>query len=203
MSAKSLDDKIKIISTIAAPVIEAMGLEFWGVEVIESGRSLVRVYVDAPAADTENAATDANSVASESPLDFYDQPRSGVDVEACAEISRHMALALEVEDVFPSAYVLEVSSPGFSRPFFRLEQMPPYIGLLVEIVLKESIDDSGRKKFQGILTEVSVDSLTIDLAEKGKEPNPASLPWRAVYKARRLHIFEEKVKPGKKPASKQ
>jgi len=52
----------------------------------------------------------------------------GPGIDQCAKISRHIGLALEAEDLIPSAYVLEVSSPGLERPFFTLAQLAAYLG---------------------------------------------------------------------------
>ena len=62
-----------IIYSLAAPQAAAMGLEIWGIEVQSAAKSLVRVYVEGP---------------------------EGVDIEQCAELSRLLGLALEVEDAF-------------------------------------------------------------------------------------------------------
>ena len=39
-----------------------------------------------------------------------------VSVEDCASVSRDLSAILDVEDVVPIAYTLEVSSPGLDRP---------------------------------------------------------------------------------------
>lgn len=57
----------------------------------------------------------------------------------CEEISRHVALALEVEDTIPEAYVLEVSTPGLTRLFFSLDQMRHYLGDVVEARLLRAV----------------------------------------------------------------
>src|SRR6185503_20608857 len=46
------------------------------------------------------------------------EPADGrpMDVEDCATLSRALSAVLDVEDPIPSAYTLEVSSPGIDRP---------------------------------------------------------------------------------------
>ena len=73
------------ITALALPLVEAAGLELWGVELLGEGRPILRVYVESP---------------------------SGATIEECAKLSRQLGLALDVEDIIPSAYILEVSSPG-------------------------------------------------------------------------------------------
>ena len=48
---------------------------------------------------------------------YLDGPQ-GVDVEQCAQVSRQLGLALDVEDIIHGAYQLEVSSPGLSTGVF-------------------------------------------------------------------------------------
>jgi ribosome maturation factor RimP len=90
----------------AALLAESLGLVLWGVEVIPSGRTLVRVFVERPAEKDAPAAVPA-----------------GVDVDACAELSRRLGLALEVGNVFAGPWTLEVSSPGLDRLFFHPDQL--------------------------------------------------------------------------------
>ena len=104
---------------LAEPVVRALGLVIWGVEVAQSGRMAVRLFVDVPACGPEDP-TQAVTPGGEK----IESPASA-SIGQCEEISRHLGLALEVEDAVPSAYVLEVSTPGLTRLFFSLEQMRP------------------------------------------------------------------------------
>ena len=61
---------------------------------------------------------------------------------------------------FPeSSYNLEVSSPGFDRPLFTLEQFRRYIGHGVRLQLQEKID--GRRRISGVIRSVTDDSVEI------------------------------------------
>jgi ribosome maturation factor RimP len=46
---------------------------------------------------------------------FMDKP-GGVTLDDCTEISRQLGDQIEVEDLIPHSYTLEVSSPGLERP---------------------------------------------------------------------------------------
>ena len=136
---------------LAQPVVHSLGLLVWGVEIARAGRTLVRLFVDVPTApqtDEHQAAPGVTAVSSaagisdgfapsdHSPDESSDTPApaapTSATIEQCEEISRHLALALEVEDSIPDAYVLEVSTPGLSRLFFSLDQMTRYVGDVVE-----------------------------------------------------------------------
>ena len=108
---------------LAEPVVRSLGLVIWGVEVVQAGRMAVRLFVDVPSGAPESPQA-ADGEKNEAP--------SSASIGQCEEISRHLGLALEVEDAVPSAYVLEVSTPGLTRLFFSLDQMRPYLGDMVE-----------------------------------------------------------------------
>ena len=73
-------------------------------------------------------------------------------VEDCADISRHLAALLDVEDPIKDAYLLEVSSPGVDRPLIRERDFERFAGELVKITLKRAID--GQRRFRGRLSGI-------------------------------------------------
>ena len=46
---------------------------------------------------------------------FIDR-EGGVTMEDCAEVSHELGAVLEVQDLIPNPYILEVSSPGLDPP---------------------------------------------------------------------------------------
>ena len=185
------------LTRIAEPVVHALGLEIWGIEILQSGRPVVRIYVDAPPAALAPAAPQAADSEAASPQSASPESVSpeSVSIDQCAEISRMVGLALEVEEIFASAYVLEVSSPGLSRSFFQPGQLPPYVGQAIEMTLNEAHPDFyGRKKFRGCLSSVDGNRLTLALEDGGE----LSVDWEEVRKAARIHVFAMPEKPGKK-----
>ncbi len=89
-----------------------------------------------------------------------------VDVEDCAAASRCAAAILDVEDPIPSAYVLEVSSPGIDRPLTRLADFQRFAGHLARLELDRSVE--GRKRFSGVLRGVEDEAILID-CEEGRQ----------------------------------
>ena len=169
------------VTALALPLVEAAGLELWGIELLGEGRPILRVYVEAA---------------------------GGVTIEQCAVLSRQLGLALDVEDVIPSAYTLEVSSPGLNRPFFSPEQLTAHVGGMLEVTLHEPLPEfPRRKKFYGRLEEVSGDVFVLASTDA---PNPdapgpdaplARINWDNVRKAHLVHIFPEKSKGAPKKAA--
>ena len=74
-------------------------------------------------------------------------------VEHCADMSRAISAVMDVEDPISSAYHLEVSSPGLSRPLTRFEDYSRFDGELAKVSVKKLID--GRRRFNGRLRGVS------------------------------------------------
>lgn len=197
------------IMEAASPAAASFGLEIWGIELMGSGRPVARIFVDAPVSGAPPVCS--GEPASESARAGEDDLLPpGVTVDQCAEISRMVGLALDVEELFSDAWVLEVSSPGLDRPFFRPEQLLPYVGRELEATLWEPLPDfPGRHKFRGALTGVNGEEFTLrpaPLSESAalKEQPEAAIRWDNVRKARLIPIFPDTSKPGqgKAPRSK-
>lgn len=187
MTALSMEERI---ARIAEPLASALGLEIWGVECIPSGRMLVRVYVDAPAGAPASAERDA----------LREEGGTGPSIEQCALISRQLGLALDADDVFPHAYVLELSSPGLARRFFSPAQLAPYTGCKLEAELvcaQEALP--GQKRLSGILRAVEEDAFILAAADA---PD-LRIAWASVRRARLVPDlpFSDRTKPGKKKAA--
>lgn len=120
-----------------APVVTALGYEFWGLEYLTHGRQAVlRVYIDSP---------------------------NGIGVEDCATVSRQASAVLDVEDPIPVEYTLEVSSPGMDRPLFTLEQYAQSRGELVKLRLRAPFE--GRRNFSGQLVGVEGEDVVVVVDE--------------------------------------
>lgn len=130
-----IDALIKIV----APVVTGLGYEFWGCELLSSGHSKLRIYIDS---------------------------EEGIDVEDCATVSRQVSAVLDVEDPIPGEYVLEVSSPGIDRPLFYIEQYQRYIGENIKLRLKMPL--AGRRNFAGQLKAVADHRITMILEDKNE-----------------------------------
>ncbi len=204
---------IETLQRIAEPIVTSKGLEIWGIDLIQGARPVVRVYVEVPFTEaTPKDQAHTNSLTDNQDADSQDLRALSATVEQCAEISRMMGLTMEVEEVFASAYVLEVSTPGFSRMFFHLEQLRGFVGDLVEVSLNDFLPNcptalQGRKKFKGILKGVQPEEetfeLEVEINAKGADKEATLrqnliLPWESVRKASRVHVFVMPEKPGKK-----
>ena len=183
-------DKTAFISDLITPLAASLGLTVWGVELGGAARPLARVYVDTPAETQSDSSENASD----------EETLHGVTIDQCAELSRLAGLTLDVEDPFSGNWILEISSPGLQRPFFRLEQLKAYIGRELDVVLSAPMDTwPGRKKFSGTLLRVDEEEFTLSLPAASRlesEPEEAVIAWHMVRKATLIHHFPE---PGKKP----
>lgn len=93
---------------------------------------------------------------------FVDRP-TGVTIDDCAKVSRSLGARLDLEDVIPSAYNIEVSSPGLDRPLKTTRDFERNLGHLVRINRPKGAPVIGRLK------AVTEDSLVLTPKGKGLE----------------------------------
>ncbi|WP_041643379.1 ribosome maturation factor RimP [Magnetococcus marinus] len=103
-----------------------------------------------------------------------------ISLDECGSISRQISSLLDVHDVIPNAYHLEVSSPGIERPLIKDGDFTRFAGKLVEIRTYQPMDtESGpRKKFRGTL--LGLQEAMVVVAEANGE---VRIPWEQVAKA--------------------
>ena len=124
-----------------------------GIEFLPQGkRSLLRIYIDKPV--DENAAPVVNE-------DGEEEQGRGIGVQDCVRVTQQVGAMLDVHDPISGDYSLEVSSPGWDRPFFQLEQMAHYIGQMVALRLISAVDN--RRKFQAKLVAVDLENEMIQV----------------------------------------
>jgi ribosome maturation factor RimP len=115
------------IETLVRGVVEPMGYELVGVELVAGGRGgeVLRVYIDR---------------------------EGGIMLDDCTAVSHQLSGVLDVEDPIKGEYALEVSSPGMARPLFELAHFARFTGHQVKLKLGRPLD--GRRNFKGLLTGV-------------------------------------------------
>lgn len=148
-----LSNKTQALQDLIAPAVEACDVNLWGIEFLPQGkRSLLRIYIDKPV--DENAAPVVNE-------DGEEEQGRGIGVQDCVRVTQQVGAILDVHDPISGDYSLEVSSPGWDRPFFQLEQMAHYIGQMVALRLISAVDN--RRKFQAKLVAVDLENEMIQV----------------------------------------
>lgn len=122
------------IEEILTPVLKNLGVEL--VErgfVSEHGRLVLRLSVDCEG--------------------------SPVTVEDCRRVSHGVEGVLDVENLIPQAYVLEVSSPGIDRPLRKKRDFERFQGEPVDVRTRELVQ--GRRHFSGVLQRLEGESIVV------------------------------------------
>ncbi|HSP14184.1 MAG TPA: ribosome maturation factor RimP [Thermoanaerobaculia bacterium] len=63
----------------------------------------------------------------------------GVTIDDCQLVSQQVSTYLDVDDVIPGEYELQVSSPGLDRKFYRSSDYEKFIGRLVRVKTARAI----------------------------------------------------------------
>ncbi len=107
------------VASIAQPIVASFGLEIDRVEFRTGPHGAVlQVFIDKP---------------------------GGVTVEDCARVSRQLSAELDVDDVVPGAYDLEVSSPGLDRPLKGEADFAKFAGRLAAVTFRKAVEGTGSK----------------------------------------------------------
>ncbi|MEG3638323.1 ribosome maturation factor RimP [Magnetococcus sp. PR-3] len=103
-----------------------------------------------------------------------------ISLDECGRISRQISSLLDVHDVIPNAYNLEVSSPGIERPLNKEGDFTRFAGKLVEVKTFQPMEteQGSRKRFRGTLVGLQEGMVVVTEAD-----GEVSIPWEQVAKA--------------------
>ena len=93
---------------------------------------------------------------------FVDRP-GGITIAELTRINRIVGGLLEVHDVIPGSYTLEVSSPGLTRALKKPEDYPRYAGRLVRVTTRAPWE--GQQVHSGILQGLKDDQVYLKEGE--------------------------------------
>jgi ribosome maturation factor RimP len=122
------------IEKIVKPVIERNNCFLWGLEILRGRkRPTLRIYIDS---------------------------EQGANIDDCENISKDLNYEIDLDSSFGDDYVLEVSTPGISRRFFKQSQLESYIGEELKVKLREPLE--GIKNIEGILVDCNTEYFLIE-----------------------------------------
>src|SRR6185369_9342274 len=131
MSSTAILSKIE---AIAERVAEPEGIEIVEIELKGGGKNrFLRISIDKP---------------------------SGVTHGDCELISHQVGTILDVENVVPGHYTLEVSSPGVERKLLKPSDFEKFQGKKAKIVLREPISD--QRHWEGTLAGLEEGMVALD-----------------------------------------
>jgi ribosome maturation factor RimP len=101
----------------------------------------------------------------------------GIGISDCERVSREVSALLDVEDPIPTAYSLEVSSPGDDRVLRTHAHFERFKGsrVLIELVAPRE----GRRRYTGLLQEVSATGVALEV-----DRQRVDVPYGEIAKAR-------------------
>jgi ribosome maturation factor RimP len=136
----STTEVVEKVTEIAGRVAASEGLEIVEVEYKGGGNNrFLRIFIDKP---------------------------GGVSHGDCETISRQVAVILDVEDVIPVRYTLEVSSPGLDRKLLKPADYQRFLGKKARVKLRGAI--GGRSHFVGRLAEFEAGQVGLDVEGGGR-----------------------------------
>jgi ribosome maturation factor RimP len=138
---------VERVREIAERVAASSGLEIVEIEFLGGGKArMLRVFLDKLAAGTDPQAGLPESVTHED----------------CARFSREFGTILDVEDVMPGSYTLEVSSPGLDRKLIKAADFNRFTGSRMKLTTRQPIGNN--RHFEGRLESFKDGRLTLDLS---------------------------------------
>ncbi|WP_327264721.1 ribosome maturation factor RimP [Streptomyces sp. NBC_01232] len=154
-------DRLRVL---LEPLVAAKGLDLEEIEMSRAGkRRMLRIIVDSD---------------------------EGVELDACAELSREVSDKLDETDVMgEDEYVLEVSSPGADRPLTEHRHYVRAIGRLVKFQLAEGGELIAR------ILEADDEGLDLEVpGVKGRKATARRIAFTDIAKARVEIEFNRKDK---------
>ncbi len=131
-----MEDTKGQIQKLLDPILKSLGLSLWDMEFQKHGpKWMLRIYID--------------------------RETPGVTLNDCEAVSRDLGTALDVEDIIPHAYTLEVSSPGLDRTLSKREHFVRFLGSAIKVKTFEKIN--GEKIFRGKLLGLNGDAVQLEL----------------------------------------
>ncbi len=122
------------IEKIVEPVIERHDCFLWGLEILRGRkRPTLRIYIES---------------------------EQGANIDDCENISKDLNYEIDLDSSFGDDYVLEVSTPGISRRFFKQSQLESYIGEELKVKLRDPLE--GIKNIEGILVDCNKEYFLIE-----------------------------------------
>jgi ribosome maturation factor RimP len=127
------------IRQLTGQVVESLGYELIEFELKSGGKNLVlRVFIDKPA---------------------------GITHQDCELVSEQLGTVLDVEDLIPFSYTLEVSSPGLERKLVKDSDYTRFEGKLAKIQTRVPLQN--QKSFKGRLRGLRNGNVLLEMQKGG------------------------------------
>lgn len=148
------------VEQLLAPIAARLGLEIVDVQLAGQGsrRPVLRILMD--------------------------RAEGGITLDECAQVNEALSRQLDLYDLFPSSYTLEVSSPGLDRPLRTNDDYRRFAGRRAELTTYEPVD--GQRRFKGVLLGVLGDAVAVQI-----EGRQVQVPKDKIAQARLVVELED------------
>ncbi|RMA97325.1 ribosome maturation factor RimP [Hydrogenothermus marinus] len=145
-------DIVEKVKEFVFPILEERDLKLVDVELTKGKRPVLRIYIYNP---------------------------EGTSIGDCEFVSRRIGAILDVEDLIPYSYELEVSSPGLNRKLKNKEEYEIFKGKDIKIVTTEPLEEGNKNKvYKGKLLGLENENVKIEEDGKIRE-----IPYEKISKA--------------------
>ena len=145
-------DIVEKVKEFVFPILEERDLKLVDVELTKGKRPVLRIYIYNP---------------------------EGTSIGDCEFVSRRIGAILDVEDLIPYSYELEVSSPGLNRKLKNKEEYEIFKGKDIKIVTTEPLEEGNKNKvYKGKLLGLENENVKIEKDGKIRE-----IPYEKISKA--------------------
>ena len=103
-------------------------------------------------------------------LQVFIDKQNGVTLDDCERFSRLLSPALDVDDLVPNNYTLEVSSPGLNRPLRGKADYHRFIGKRVKV--KTVVEFGSQKVLVGKLVDFDDETVVLSVGHEEKREIP-------------------------------
>lgn len=142
---------VERVRNLAEPILADRGLELVDVEFQREGRGwILRLYMDRG---------------------------GGVTLDDCQRVSGELGDHLDVADIIPHSYTMEVSSAGLDRPLTKDADFLRFAGKAARITTSEAVQ--GQRNFRGRLGGLADGEVLLDLTDGRQVRIPRALIARA------------------------
>ncbi|OQX13304.1 MAG: ribosome maturation factor RimP [Thiothrix lacustris] len=152
------------LDTLIHTTVTGLGYDLWGYEYRPQTESaLLRIFIDA---------------------------EQGITVEDCGRVSNQLSASLDVEDLIPVAYILEVSSPGIDRVLFTPAQYALHVGQQIKVRTRLPVEK--RRNFVGKLQDANATHIFMEV-----ESTVFEIPYDIIDRGRVVLDIRPQRKGGK------
>ena len=145
---------VEIVTELALPVAERLGVEVWDVRFEKEGSAwYLRILID--------------------------KEDGSLTIDDCVEMNRAMDTLLDEVDPIEPSYNLEVSSPGIERDLTKRWHRERYLGEQVRLRLYRA--QNGKREYIGTLEEVTDEGIVLRVEGETIPFDNKDITWLRVY----------------------